>query len=169
MTEIEQLTREYAMARAVLRERVEALEAEIEALKRRRLPAIRKAAETASARQGLLHDAIAEAPELFQKPKTVVFHGVKVGFQKGKGEIRWDSSEQVVKLIRKHLPEQADALIRVVERPVKTALAQLPAGELKKVGVTVVETGEQVVIRSTDTEIDRLVNALLRGSEEHQD
>ena len=161
MTEIEQLTREYAMARAVLRERVEALEAEIEALKRRRLPAIKKAVETASQRQAMLRDMIEESAELFVKPKTVIFHGIKVGFQKGKGEIRWENSEQVVKLIRKHFPEQADALIRVVEKPVKSALSQMSVAELKKIGVSVIETGDQ--------EIDRLVNALLRGNEEHQD
>jgi hypothetical protein len=165
LAEIEKLTREYAQARRVLAERVQELENAINELKRKALPYIRRAAEAASERQAVLKIAIEESPELFQKPRTVIFHGVKVGFQKGKGELKWESAEQVVRLIKKHFPEQAETLIKVKETPVKTALAQLSVQELKKIGVEVNETGDEVVIKSTDSEIDKLVAALLKEDE----
>lgn len=165
MNEVLQLTREYAMSRTVLRERVEALQAEIDALKRRRLPGIKSAVSTASERQALLREAVEESRELFVKPRTVIMFGIKVGIQKGKGELNWESSEQVVKLVRKQFPELADTLIKVVEKPAKSALSQLSMAELRKVGVTVIETGDQVIIKSTDSEIDRLVSALLKGED----
>ncbi|MBI5561297.1 MAG: hypothetical protein HY894_00350, partial [Deltaproteobacteria bacterium] len=43
------------------------------------------------------------------------------------------------------------------------------AGDLKKLGVTVEETGDAVVIKPVDGEVERVVNALLRdrtGAEE---
>ena len=92
-------------------------------------------------------------------------YGVKVGFEKGKGRIEWDDDDTVVRLIEKHFPEQADILIKTKKKPAKKALAQLSVAELKKLGVTVEETGDQVVIKSTDSEIDKLVTALLKGDE----
>jgi len=162
LADIEKLTKDYSLARASLREKVELLNEEIEKIKKARLPQIRKAVEQASERQQALRVAIEESPELFEKPKTVVFHGIKVGFQKGKGEIAWEDEDTVVRLIYKHFPEQADTLIKTIQKPLKTALAQLSVADLKKIGVTVTETGDEVVIKATDTEIDKLVNTLLK-------
>ena len=96
----------------------------------------------------------------------MILYGIKIGFQKGKGEITWEDKDQVVKLIHKHFPEQAEALLKVTEMPVKTALAQLSAADLKKLGVTIIETGDEIVIRATDTEVDKLVEALLKDEAE---
>jgi uncharacterized small protein (DUF1192 family) len=162
LMEIERLCKDYSLARSALKERVEALNDEIERLKRQRLPQIRKAVEAASERQRALKIAVEESPEVFQKPKTQVFHGIEVGFRKGKGQLVWEDEEQVIKLIHKYYPDEYEVYLKVTERPIKTALAQLSVNELKKLGVTVVETGDEVIIKATDTEIDKLVNALLR-------
>lgn len=166
LTDIEQLTRAYADARGVLSERVAALQQEMEAARRRRLRGIREAAARAADARGALHAAVEGAPELFERPRTVTIAGIKIGWQKGRGEIVWDDAERVVALINRHLTEQADVLIRVTEMPIKSALAQLSAADLRRIGVTVVETGDQVVIRPVDGEIDRLVDALLREAAE---
>lgn len=165
LAEIEKLTKDYSLARASLKEKVEALNEEIERIKKARLPQIRKAVEHASELQQALHAAIEESPELFEKPRTIIFHGIKIGYQKGKGELTWEDDETVVKLIYKHFPERADTLIKTIQKPLKSALAQLSVSELKKLGITVIETGDEVVIKATDTEIDKLVNALLKGDE----
>ncbi|GER92667.1 hypothetical protein A45J_0385 [hot springs metagenome] len=162
LVEIERLCRDYSVARAALREKVEALNDEIERLKRQRLPQIRKAVELASERQRALRLAIEEAQDIFQKPKTQIFHGIEVGFRKGKGTISWEDEEQVVKLIHRYYPDEWENYIKVTEKPLKAALAQLSVAELKKLGITVIETGDEVVIKATDTEIDKLVNALLK-------
>lgn len=166
LQEIEKLTKDYADAREALAQRVQGLEDEINTLKRKALPFIRKSVEATAQRKAKLAVAIDESPELFMDPRTVTFHGIKVGLQKGKGKIEWVDDEQVVKLIRKHFPEQADLLIKTTDKPVKKALTQLTVAELKKLGIEVEETGDQVVIKSTDSEIDKLVNALLKDSED---
>jgi len=169
LSEIEAMAKTYSLSRAVLSERVQALEAEIEALKRKRLPGIKRAVEDAAEKQARLQAAVEGSPELFVKPRTMIFHGIKLGFQKSKGRLEWASEEQVVRLIRKHYPEQADTLIKVTEKPVKSALLQMSAQELKKIGVTVKDTGDQVVVKSTDSEIDKLVSALLKGAEDSEE
>lgn len=162
LAEIERLCKDYSLARAALKEKVEALNDEIERLKRQRLPQIRKAVELASEKQLALRKAVEESPELFEKPRTQVFHSIEVGFRKGKGTLVWEDEEQVCKLIHKYYPDEWENYIKVIEKPIKTALAQLSVQELKKLGITVIETGDEVVIKAKDTEIDRLVNALLK-------
>uniref|UniRef100_UPI00248EC44C hypothetical protein n=1 Tax=Thalassobaculum salexigens TaxID=455360 RepID=UPI00248EC44C len=73
---------------------------------------------------------------------------------------------KVVELIIKHLPEQTESLIKVTETPVKSALANLPTADLKRIGVTVTQTGDQVYIAPTDSEIDKLVDALVKEAAE---
>jgi len=162
LAEIEMMCRDYALARSALKEKVEALNEEIERLKRQRLPQIRKAVEMAAERQNALRTAVSESPELFQKPKTQIFHGIEIGFRKGKGQLVWEDEEQVVRLIHKYYPEEYETYLKITERPIKTALAQLSVNELRRLGVTVIETGDEVIIKATDTEIDRLVNSLLK-------
>ncbi|MFA7465061.1 MAG: host-nuclease inhibitor Gam family protein [Syntrophales bacterium] len=167
--EIEQMAKEFSAEREKLSERVRSLEDETSALKRKRLPLIRAAVKTIRGKHDVLKVALEASKGLFVKPKTRVFHGVKLGFQKAKGKISWPDDEVVVKLIKKHLPEQAEILIKTTEKPIKDALANLPAADLKKIGVTVEETTDQVVIKSTDGEIDKLVDALLKEKEPEKD
>jgi len=164
--EIERLTKGFAEGRNELSARVRALEEEIQAVKKRHISGIKKVVALVMERQHALKAALEESRDLFVKPKTKILHGIKIGFQKAKGRISWTDDEQVVKLIKKHFPDQQDILIKTVEKPVKDALQQLTAAELKKLGVTVEETGDQVFIKSTDSEVDKFVDALLKDDEE---
>ncbi|AQW30515.1 host-nuclease inhibitor Gam family protein [Ralstonia syzygii subsp. celebesensis] len=166
LASIETSAKTYAEARASLAEIVAAMNDGIEALKREHLPALKRAVTRAAARHDELKALIDDAPDLFVKPRTIIFHGVKLGYQKGKGGIAFDDATQVVKLIRRHLPEQADVLIAVKEAPAKDALAQLSAADLKRIGCTVIETGDAVVIKPTDSEVDKMVDALLKDATE---
>jgi hypothetical protein len=165
LTEIEKLAKELEDARLNLRESLDELETEVLAIKKKFMPAIRRAVEKAAQRHEALREAIAEAPELFVKPKTVIFHGIRLGYMKGKGDIAWEDTAQVVKLIRKNFPDSIDMLLKITETPVKTALAALSVSDLKKIGVTVVETGDEVFIKPTDSEIDKMISALLKDEE----
>lgn len=160
--EIETATKEYSEKRRQLADLIHDLENQIADLKRKALPGVRRALDRATEAQDKLHNLISESPELFVKPRTLTWHGVKIGYQKAKGTITWDDEEAVVKLIRKHFPDQVDILIKSKEVPVKTALAQLTVAELKKLGVSVVEAGDEVIIKTTDSEIDKLVDTLLK-------
>ncbi|MGK2740560.1 host-nuclease inhibitor Gam family protein [Tepidicaulis sp. LMO-SS28] len=159
-TEIENLTKAYADARSALGEAVSDLDAEMVRLKRLRLRRIRNLAEKAANAHAELQATLDESRALFTKPKTRILHGIKVGIMKEKGKLKFDTG-MVVKLIKRHMPEKADALIKVTETPQKAALSGLTAADLKKLGVTVIGGGDAVVIKPADSEIDKLVDALL--------
>lgn len=160
--DIEQLTKNYADGRTQLSDRVRTLEDEINAIKRRHLPAIKKSVALTMEKKARLEAALEESKGLFVKPKTMIFHGIKIGFKKDKGKISWVDDDQVIKLIKKHFPDKQDLLIKTTEKPVKDALQQLTAAELKRLGIMVNETGDAVVIKGTDSEVDKLVDALLK-------
>lgn len=163
--EVEAKTKSYADARDAVSAIVSAVEEEIAAVKKRHMARLKKAVGIMAERQSELKATIEENSELFAKRRTQVFYGIKVGLQKQKGEITWTDETQVLKLIHKHFPDMEDSLIKTTEKPIKSALAQLPAADLKKLGVTISDDGDVVVIRATDSEIDKLVEALLKDEE----
>jgi hypothetical protein len=148
---------------------VQALHDEIEAAKRRRLPGIKSAIGKARDSRLRLANAIEHDKGVFAKPRTRIFHGIKVGLQKAKGKLQYMSAEKVVELIKKHFADQADVLIKTKETPVKSVLQQLSAADLKKLGCTIEETGDAVVIEPINTEIDKLVDALLGKDDDEED
>lgn len=163
MKDIESLTKRYAEARESLASRVRELEEQVQAVKRQRLPAIKRALGAAGDAESRLREAIDAAPQLFERPRTRTLHDVRVGIVKGKGGITWQNDARVCELIKKHhSPEECEVLIKVTEKPVKKALNQLSSQQLKRLGVTVVDAGDEVFIKSVDGDIDRLVDALLQ-------
>lgn len=164
--EIEKLTKEFADARERLCSTMQDLHDKTEALRRQYLPGIRKQVGIAKEKKERLAVALEDSKSIFVKPRTVIISGIKVGFEKAKGFIEWDNNEMVVRLIKKHFPEQADVLIQTKEKPLKKPLSQLSVTDLKKIGVTVIDTGDAVVIKPTDSEVDKLVAALLEEDSE---
>lgn len=162
LTDIEKRAKALADAREVLSAIVTELQAGIEALQRDHMRGLKAAVNSAAEQHDRLKTLIELNPELFNRPRTVVMHGIKCGYQKSPGRLEFDDAARVVALIRKHFPERADALIAVEESPVRSALAQLSVAELKRIGVTVTGTGDVVVIKPADSQVDKLVAALLR-------
>jgi hypothetical protein len=174
LSDIERLTKDYADSYDTLAGVVTDLNQQIEQLKRERLQTIRRAVRSSAERKAKLVEAISGAPDLFVKPRTYVFHGIKVGMMKEKGMLSWESEIDVVRLIRKHFADRFDELVRTTERPSKTALNAMPASDLRKLGVESVEAQDQVVVMPADSNVDKLVTALLKDAEtiaisEHQE
>lgn len=165
LNEIERLTKEYADSYDSLAETVTDLNRDIETLKRARLAAIRRQVRAAAERKARLVEAVKLAPDLFVKPRTYVFHGVKVGLQKEKGTVVWESEEDVLRLIKKHFPDRLE-LIKVTEKPSKQALNNLTVAELRKLGVESVEAHDSVVVAPADSNVDKIVAALCKDAEE---
>ena len=86
LSDIEQQARVYANARAILSDRVQALQAEIEAIKRRRLRGIKQAVGDCAQAHDALQALISDAPELFTKPRTKIFSRHPPGVCKAKGQ-----------------------------------------------------------------------------------
>lgn len=50
------------------------------------------------------------------------------------------------------------------KKPAKDALKQLGVKDLARLGVTLIDAGDEIVIKPVDGEIDKLVNALLKDA-----
>lgn len=161
LMKIDEMAKELAAARALLSERLTGLDDEVRQARNRRLPGIRAALARAKAAQADLRSLVDANRGEFGKPRTRVLHGIKVGLQKAKGVVKFLDAAKVVELIKKHFEEQADVLIKTKETPVKAALQQLTAADLKKLGVTVEDTGDEIVIAPVDSDLDKLIDALL--------
>ncbi len=163
LTDIQALAKTFADARGVLAERVQALQDELETIKRRRLPGIKLAVAAARDAQDELVRAIDASRPLFTNPKTITAHGIRCGIQKGKGKITWakGADDKIVAAIERKLAAKASVLIRIEKKPIKKALSGLTVDELKAIGCTVTEVGEQVFVKATDDDVDKLVSALL--------
>jgi len=170
MNDIEKLTRAFSARRDYLAAKVAELEAELAEVKRRRLAAIKRAVSDTADAQAQLRIALSSAPQLFDKPKTRVFSGVRVGYTKQRGQVVIEDEEAVIRRIRQQLPkDQADLLIRVRESVHKPAVYDLTAGDLKRLGIRVEDDEVTIMIKPVDGEVDRLVNALLREAEQVED
>lgn len=170
LAEIETRVKVYADARQLLSERVAALKAGIDALHKEHLPGIKRSLQRVAEIDSQARVLIETQPDLFVKPRTLVMHGTKVGFEKGKGAISFDGKpEAVVKRIEKLLPEQADLLIHLEKKPNKEGLAKLPATDLKKLGCSISGGGDQVVLKPVDGAVDKMVKALLKSATDDAD
>lgn len=149
----------------ILRERIDARKAEVEAIDRRKLPGIRSAAAHLAEARATLAALIEAHPDAFEKPRTMTISGIKLGLQKQKGKIVIPDKERTVAAIRRHLPDRADDLVRTKEEPITSALNNLTVAELKKIGCIVTEDTDAILIKSTADALDKIVAALLADAE----
>lgn len=162
LTEIEALAQKLAAVRDALAGSYMAHEEEAATLTKKYRPRILRLTAQFREAADALQQAVAESPEHFVKPRSVILHGIKAGYQKGKGKLEWEDDERVCRLIRKHHPDQADILIKTTETPVKNALNELPVADLRKLGIEVEETGDVPFVKLAEKEIAKLIRALLK-------
>ncbi len=162
LSEIEALTKRYSERRAYLTGIITELQAELERVKHPVLPVIRDAVGQVAEAHDALKEALEVSPELFERPKTRIFHRVKVGYRKQAGKVTMADEAKTIDLIRERLPKnQADLLIRVRESVHKPAVYDLTAADLKRLGIAIADDTDEVVIKPVDGDVDKLVNALL--------
>jgi len=168
MNRIEKRARDYADVRGELSTVVTSLNEKIEALTREKLPALKRLAARAAERHAELEAALLAARQLFEKPRTTVFHGIKVGFRKNEGRIEFDDANALVKRIQELLaaPEK---YLRTVTTPDKEVLATLPGHALKRLGCRLVETTDVVVIKPVAGDLEKQITALLKGAIETEE
>ena len=167
--DIMDLARTYASARDAMEEVLDDIRDRRRQAVRSRLRALRnRAAETAAAKDAL-RAAVGAEPELFARPRTQTVDGVKFGWRKQQGSIEIADEGEVVKRIRKTLPDREAALVRVKTTVDKTALRKLPAADLAKIGLFIADPVDEVAITVPSTDIDKLVDALLEEGGEAEE
>lgn len=169
--DIEALTKKLAIERGTLSERVTTLHEELTTIKNRKLPGIKSAVVAAKEAEAVLKTAIEASRALFDEPRTIIVHGLKVGINKGRGRIEWSDEKTLLARIKKHFPDQAAVLIKTVESVRKKAIGALSTAELRTLGCTVTAAGEYVYVAPVGDEVDKLVTALLKpdASDESED
>lgn len=159
--QLEQLTDDYAKNFNDLRDVVEALNWEIEEIKTKHLEGIRNKVRTVKSQESVLEKAIIECQGCFKKPRTMTFHGIKIGFQKKKGTINF--ADNSIDLIKSKLSKYEPTLLITKEFISKTYAGRLSVAEIKSIGGEVVADKDVVVIKSVDSNVDKLVNQLLKS------
>lgn len=168
LIEIELLTKRYADALNDLTGLATDAMEEINAAKRKRLTRLRNLAGKVSAARAELIAAIEAHPSLFKRPKTRDFYGIRVGWMKRKGSLKYKDADVLVKRIKTELPDQVETLIQRKETPVKAALQQLSAAVLKKLGVRVEDDSDEPFIKTRETEVLKQINAWLESAEQEE-
>ncbi len=107
--------------------------------------------------------------KLFTKPRTKKFFGTLVGFRKQKGKVTFEDADKVVALIKQHMPDEADLLIDTTETPAKSTLDNLPSKALKKLGCELKDAGDKLVIKPVKSDVDKHINALIKGFDQDAD
>ncbi len=170
LTEIEKLAGDYAASSRALAAQVQKFQDQVEKIKREFLAKVRPAAEQTAQDRALLSAAIQQNPGLFVRPRTFVLHGIKLGLQKQKGELTIADEATTIRLIRRLFPEEAETLVQVKESVIKSALNNLPVGDLKKIGVTIGHDTDAVLIKSTVGDVEKFVSKLIAdAADKHED
>lgn len=163
LNDIERRTKLYAEAREDLAKLMSDLEEGIQALQRASLPAIKRAVARASEHHAKLDALLQQRPDLFVKPRTTIWHGIKIGYAKSKDSLDYDA-ETVLKQIKLRLPLKKDGLIRIKEELVPEAIKLLTPEEKAKVGIRDVPGTDKTVIAPTDSAIEKAVTSLLKAA-----
>lgn len=161
LAEIEKQCRDYDTSCAALAAELAELNADLQAVKVKRLARIKRLAAVVARDEAALQGLIEAAPELFKKPRTAVFHGTKVGFYSSEGSVETDDEKRSIELIKTALPKKAATLINTVEKLKKDAIKKLSAYELDTIECRIEGAGDQVVIKRVDGEIEKLVDKFI--------
>ena len=162
--EIQQLTEAFSREHRALSVIVQTVEAELAAVRKRYLRRIMDQVALTVARKAELLAALEQSKELFDKPRTRVFAGVKVGYRKLEGKIVIADPEKTVDKLYEMFPETANTYVVITHTPSKEAIASLDAATLKKLGVQVTADTDAVVVKTLDCEIEKRVSSLLDAS-----
>jgi hypothetical protein len=163
----EKLAAAYSASHEALRAEITALQLEIEQCQRARLPDLKRLVAVAKERQARLSAAIEAAPQDFEKPRTYILHGIKFGLQKQRGGLQWSDDAAVIARIEKLFDGDAAQYLRVKKSPDKEALAKLTICQLRQLGIELVADADAVIIKPVDGDVDKLVAALLKDTEEN--
>jgi hypothetical protein len=164
ITAIDLLARQYADAQTNLDEETNTLRQKIDRAVRDAWPALRAATTRAAERYEALLAAVTDARDVFEKPKTKILHGVRVGYRKAKDTVQVLNADNTCALIHKVLPDQVDVLISKTEKPVVAGLEQLDDAQLRSVGCKRVAGRDEPIAALAETELDKVVAALMKGA-----
>ena len=161
MREVERLSEEYRLARDRLGTCLQTVQEEIDRVTRLALHDLRRYARAAVEVQSELGELIQSRPEQWDKPRTRTYSGVKVGLRRVAPKLVIPSPEATVDAIRQLHPGQADALIRVKEAPIVSALNGWSEEALAEIHAHPSPPQDELVIKDAFSDLEKALQKIL--------
>lgn len=164
---IEDSCRAVADARNALRSQHEKMQQELERVHRQYRPGLLLLIERwQNARADLLADLEVNA-ELFTRPRTQTFSGVKVGFTTQQSVVEFDDEQLLIEKIEKRFAKKTAAHFVKTEKTIrKKALYGLPQADHDALGIRMTEQNDKIVLTDIEGEFDKLIKALAKEQDE---
>lgn len=176
MSTLEQLTHKAKLlsdSRDELRVELLLLDTELRAAKNARLKRLQQLTRAVIRHQAELTSQINANAKLFTKPRTQIVEGIKFGLQKQPGTISWDDGEKVLNRFDDLFSKgeinraQYEVCIETKYTLMAKGIEQLDAKLLKKLGITVSADTDKVLIKSVDSDVEKMLNACIKDALKH--
>ena len=164
LSDIERAARDFSAKSKTLRNYHEQLNSEIDAIKSKYLEDIKAASIEAGESYQMLLTLINDASDLFKNKKSMTVSGVKFGYQKKKGKLEIINEDATISKLKELYGDNASLYINTKTSIVKKALDSLPASDLKKLGVNIVQDSDVAFVKLTDDEVQKLIEAMVKES-----
>lgn len=164
LSDIEKAARDFSAKSKVLRNYYEQLNSEVDAVKSKYLEDIKAASVEAGESYQMLLTLINDAHDLFKEKKSMTVSNVKFGYQKKKGKIEIINEDATINKLKELYGDNAALYINTKLSVVKKALDSLPASDLKKLGINIVQDTDVAFIKITDDEVQKLIEAIVKES-----
>lgn len=128
---------------------------------------LRTGAKRVAELEGQLLDYVDLSPDLFEKPQSVEFDGVRFGWRKGKGQIVLPKPVQAMKRLigrirLKLTKRQQEAVLKVEVKVLKGPLGKLDGDTLKKLGIKIEGTDLAPFVTYPESDFDKAVKWWLK-------
>ena len=164
LSDIEKAARDFSAKSKTLRNYHEQLNSEVDAIKSKYLEDIKAASCEAGESYQMLLTLINDAGDLFKDKKSMTVSGVKFGYQKKKGKLEIVNEDATIAKLKELYGENASLYINTKTSIVKKALDSLPASDLKKLGINIVQDTDVAFVKLTDDEVQKLIEAMIKES-----
>ena len=164
LSDIERAARDFSAKSKTLRNYHEQLNSEVDAIKSKYLESIKAASIEAGESYQMLLTLINDASDLFKDKKSMTVSGVKFGYQKKKGKLEIINEDATIAKLKELYGDNASLYINTKMSVVKKALDSLPASDLKKLGINIVQDTDVAFIKLTDDEVQKLIEAMIKES-----
>lgn len=132
------------------------------AIARKHANALQSSVSLLAALKAQVTGLVTHARALFLSPKSRVFEGVKVGYEKARDAMHVPADELLVQRIKDVLPEKAALLIHQPPPAVRLdVLKTLPREELQQLGVSWETGADNVIVRLGKSDVEEQAVALL--------
>lgn len=154
MEAIEHCARELAQARRALEADVRNAEEALGEVRAKWGDVLKAQAHRVAELQDELIGYVEQCPDLFEKPQSQEFDGVKVGWRKSKGRLELPETEKLLKKIGEVLTRsQKEAVVKVKVTILKGQLARLSGEILKKLGINITGAGPEPFVSFPKSDI----------------